>query len=288
MDPLSVSVRRGDTVEARHRVHAVGVRAGEVVAARGDPGLVSYFRSSAKPIQALLLVRARPDLADAEIAIACASHRAEPAQIAAVRSLLSKAPATEDDLECGEQEGRPAGRVHHNCSGKHAGFLAVCRARGWAIPGYRLREHPLQQVLLAEVAAAATLPTSKIPTAVDGCGVVTFALSLQRMAAAFAGLATLEGADRVLAAMPAHPQLIGGDGSLDTDLMRARPGWVAKGGAEGLLCAVSPDGTGVALKCEDGNSRALRPALGRFLDEDLGSVPVESSRGEIVGEVVVE
>ncbi|HEU0304652.1 MAG TPA: asparaginase [Gaiellaceae bacterium] len=285
---MSVSVVRGGTVEARHRVHAVVVRGGDVVAARGDPSLVTYFRSSAKPMQALLLVRARPDLADTEVAIACASHRAEPAQLAAVRSLLTKAPATEEDLECGEQEGRPSGRIHHNCSGKHASFLAVCRARGWETAGYRLAHHPLQQELLAEVAAAAQLPVAEIPTAVDGCGVVTFALSLERMAASFAAFAQRDGADRILEAIRSHPELVGGEGSLDTDLMRARPGWIAKGGAEGLLCAVSPDGSGYVLKCEDGNPRALRPALARFLDIDLGTVPVESSRGEIVGEVVVE
>ena len=81
---------------------------------------------------------------------------------------------------------------------------------------------------------------------------------------------------------------MGGEGSLDTDLMRRQPGWVAKGGAEGLLCAVAPDGTGYAVKSEDGSQRPLRAALARFLDLDLGSVPVVSSRGEIVGEVVVE
>jgi L-asparaginase II len=286
MSALSVSVRRGGTVEARHRVHAVAVRDGNVVAAAGDPGLVSLFRSSAKPIQALLLARARPDLADHEIAIACASHRAEPAQIAAVRSLLAQAPAAEEDLECGEQEGRAPGAIHHNCSGKHAGFLAVCRARDWETAGYRLAGHPLQQVLHEEVIGAAEL--TEVETAVDGCGVLTFALSLERMARSFAGLGQLEGADRILAAMRAHPELVGGEDSLDTDLMRRRPGWVAKGGAEGLLCAVAPDGTGYAVKSEDGNPRPLRPALARFLHEDLGTVPVENSRGEVVGEVVVE
>jgi L-asparaginase II len=288
MDAISVSVRRGGTVEARHRVHAVAVRDGEVVAAAGDPQLVCLFRSSAKPIQALPLVRSRPDLGDSEIAIACASHRAEPAQIAAVRSLLAKAPATEEDLECGEQEGRPPGPIHHNCSGKHAGFLAACHARGWPTPGYRLPEHQLQRELLEEIAGAAGLAAPDVPTAVDGCGVVTFALSLEHMAASFAWLAAREGADRILAAMRTHPELVGGEGSLDTDVMRRLPGWVAKGGAEGLLCAVSPDGTGFAVKSEDGNPRPLRPALARFLGEDLGTVPVENSRGEIVGEVVVE
>jgi L-asparaginase II len=266
----------------------VAVQGGEVIAAAGDPGLVCLFRSSAKPIQALPLARVRSDLADAEIAIACASHRAEPAQIAAVRSLLAKAPATEDDLECGEQEGRPPGRIHHNCSGKHAGFLAVCSACGWPTSGYRLADHPLQQELLAEVALAAELPTSEIPTAVDGCGVLTFGMSLELMAASFARLATMDGADRVLDAMRAHPELIGGEGSVDTDLMRKRPGWVAKGGAEGLLCAVAPDGTGYAAKSEDGNPRPLRAAFARFVGEDLGTVPVVNSRGDAVGEVVAE
>jgi L-asparaginase len=288
MEAISVSVRRGSTVEARHRVHAVAVRDGEVVAAAGDPALVCLFRSSAKPIQALPLARARQDLGDREIAIACASHRAEPAQIEAVRSLLAKGPATEDDLECGEQEGRAPGAIHHNCSGKHAGFLAVCLARGWETVGYRRAEHPLQQELHEAVAKAAELGATEIPTAVDGCGVVTFALSLERMAMSFGRLGQQYGADRILAAMRAHPELVGGEGSLDTDLMRRQPGWMAKGGAEGLLCVVAPDGTGYAVKSEDGNTRPLRPALARFLDVDLGSVPVVSSRGEVVGEVVCE
>ena len=279
-------MRRGGTVEARHRVHAVAVRDGEVVAAAGDPQLVCLFRSSAKPIQALLLARSRPDLDDTEIAIACASHRAEAAQIDAVRSLLAQAPATEDDLECGEQEGRSPGAIHHNCSGKHAGFLAVCRARGWETAGYRLAEHLLQQELHREVAGAAE--ATEMPTAVDGCGVLTFALSLERMAASFSRLPTLDGADRILAAMRAYPELVGGEGSLDTDLMRRQPGWVAKGGAEGLLCAVAPDATGYAVKSEDGSQRPLRAALARFLELDLGSVPVVSSRAEVVGEVVAE
>ena len=265
MEPISVSVRRGGIVEATHRVHAVAVRDGDVVSAAGDPGLVCFFRSSAKPIQALPVVRARPDLDDTEIAVACASHQAEPAQLAAVRSLLEKAPAVEDDLECGEQEGRPPGPIHHNCSGKHAGFLALCRARGWETAGYRLADHPLQQELLAQVAVAAELPPGEIPLAVDGCGVLTFALSLERMAGSFARLGALDGADRVLEAMRAHPELVGGDGALDTALMRDQPGWVAKRGAEGLLCAVSPGGLAIALKSEDGNPRPLRPGLGRFL-----------------------
>jgi L-asparaginase II len=287
MEPILARVIRGGTVEARHRVHAVAVRNGEIVKAAGDPTLVALWRSSAKPFQALPLARERPDLGDAEIAIACASHQAEPAQIAAVQSLLAKAPATEADLECGDQEGRPPGRIYHNCSGKHAGFLAVCRTRGWDPEGYRLAGHPLQQSLNAEVAAAAEVAPEAIATAVDGCGVVTWGLSLEGMARSFSRLASLEGSERVIAAMQARPELVGGAGALDTELMRARPSWIAKRGAEGLICAASRGGTGIALKCEDGNPRALRPALARFIGEELGAELLRNSRGEIVGEVVV-
>ena len=284
MEPILVSATRGGTVESVHRVHAVAVRDGEVVVAAGDPGLVTFLRSSAKPLQALQLARARPDLDDRLIAIACASHRAEPAQIEAVRDLLAAAPASEDDLELGLQEGRPPGRIYHNCSGKHAGMLAVCRARDWPTAGYRLPDHPLQQAILAEITAAAWQAPA---TGVDHCSVVTFALPLHRMADVFARLGERDGAGRILSAMRAHPGLIGGEGSLDTELMRSAPGWLAKGGAEGLLCGVTPDGTGFALKVEDGAQRALSPALAAFFSglDDFARVPVENSRGEVVGEV---
>jgi L-asparaginase II len=291
MDPIRVTVRRGPVVEAVHRVHAVAVENGRVVDFAGDPDLVTFFRSSAKPIQALPLARERPDVTDTEIVIACASHRAEDAQRAAARSLLERAPATEEDLECGPQEGRGPSRLAHNCSGKHAGFLAVCRARGWPTKGYRLASHPLQELLLDEIAGAAEVPAGRVLTGVDGCGVLTFALTLERMAHAFSRIVQLPGGERVIAAMAAHPALIGHQaGATDTDLMRARPGWVAKGGAEGLLCATSPDGVGYALKVEDGNMRGLRPAVASFLElgGDFGRVPVENSRGEVVGELAVE
>ena len=276
--------------ESRHLVHAVAVRDGAVVESAGDPSLVVFFRSSAKPLQALPVVRARPDLDDAEIAIACASHLARPEQLAPVRSLLAKAPAAEEELECGA-EPTP---LEHNCSGKHAGMLALCRAQGWPSEGYRLPEHPCQRAMLAEVAADADVDAASMPTGVDGCGVVTFALSLERMAVAFSRLERLDGGDRVARAMRAYPDLIRGPSAADTVLMRTLPGWIAKGGAEGLLCAASPDGLGVALKVEDGATRAVRSACAAFLARlgvdggpDLAtSVPLTSSRGEVVGEIV--
>jgi L-asparaginase II len=291
VDAISVAVRRGGVVEAVHRVHAVAVRDGEVIAAAGDPSLVSFLRSSAKPFQALELVRSRDDLTDRDIAIASASHRAEPQQIDAVRALLAKAGAKEDDLECGLQEGRPPGRIYHNCSGKHAGMLATCRARGWRTEGYRMPGHRMQRANGADVAAAAGMDEERLPTATDGCGVVTWALTLERMASMFSRLESTEEGRAAAAAMRAHPELISGAGGTDTELMRTLAGFTAKGGAEGLFCAAGPEGLGVALKSEDGAYRAGRHAVASFLAGlgfDLGSfgeVVLHNSRGEAVGEL---
>ena len=289
MEPLRVSVRRGDVVEAVHRVHAVAVQDGEVVAEAGNRALVAFMRSSSKPLQAIPLARARADVDERDLAIASASHLADAAQLTAVKALLAKAPGREDELECGP-EGNPPSRLKHNCSGKHAGMLAVCRAKGWRSEGYRLEGHRVQREALAVHAEAAEVPEDEIPTGVDGCGVLTFALTLERMAHAFSRLSQLDGGDRVAAGMRSYPDLIRGPLASDTRLMKALPDWIAKGGAEGLLCA-SGNGLGVALKVEDGNGRALGPAAAGFLthlEVDLGElavVPLENSRGERVGEI---
>ena len=288
VDPIVVTVRRGKIEEARHVVHAVAVRDGAVVEEAGNPNRLAFLRSAAKPFQALPLVRARDDLTTEEIAIASASHLAFAEQLAAVRSLLEKAPAGEEELECGP-EPTP---LEHNCSGKHAGMLALCRTMGWASDGYRLESHPVQNGCLLEVADAADADPDEIPTAVDGCGVLTFALPLERMALMFARLEQVDGGARVAAAMRAHPELIRGPIAADSLLMRELEGWTAKGGAEGLLCAAGPGGLGIALKVEDGSMRAMRPALAELLRRlgletgDLGVEPLGNSLGEIVGEIV--
>jgi L-asparaginase II len=291
-EPIVVVVLRGGVVEARHRVHAVVVRDGNLAETIGDPTLVSFLRSSSKPIQALPLAHAREDLGERELAIACASHRAEPAQLDAVRRLLAAAPARERELECGIQEGRPPEPLHHNCSGKHAGMLALCRAHGWRSEGYRHEAHRVQRAMAAAHAEAAGVDEDSMPTAIDGCGVVTFALSLERTARAFSRLPELRGGEHVVAAMRAHPELVGGAGQADTELMRALPGWIAKGGAEGLMCAAG-DGLAVAVKVEDGIHRGMKPALhaifgriGLELPDEFARVPVRNGHGEEVGEIV--
>ena len=280
MDAINVSVTRGDLVESRHLVHAVVVRDGEVAESWGDPEVVSFVRSAAKPLQALPLVPY--GLPEGELAIACASHEALPEQLVAVRALLERAGATTDDLECGAEHGS---KLRHNCSGKHAGFLFLARQRGWPTEGYRLPDHPLQQGVRALVAGAVG---RELESAVDGCGVPTFALSLVEMARVFAGLVQGEpaGADTVVRAMTAYPQAIGGPGAVDTLVMRALPGSVAKRGAEGVLCVGLPDGTGVALKVDDGANRAAYASAGLVLGiAELAERPVRNSRGETVGTI---
>jgi L-asparaginase II len=272
VDAIRVTVRRGDVVEAVHRVHAATTDG----QSWGDPELTFYFRSSSKPIQAIPFVEGYDDLDDDEIAIACASHRAEPAQLAAVRKVLTRAGATADDLENGLQEGRPDGKLGHNCSGKHAGMLAACRAHNWPLHPYREMTHPLQQ-RIAELLGGEHI-------AVDGCGVPTFSTSL----AGAAGLLTRT-PQRIRAAMRARPELVGAErGSLDTDLMRLRDGWIAKVGAEGLFCAAHVDGRGIALKAEDGASRAIGPALALVLGiDELAETPLKNSVGEVVGAITL-
>jgi L-asparaginase II len=265
VDPIRVTVRRGTVVEAVHHVHARSTAGG-----RHGEDLDCFLRSSLKPIQAIPLAEAYPDLGDDELAIACASHQAEPAQLDAARKLLGRAEATVDDLENGTQEGRPEGKLGHNCSGKHAGMLAACRANGWPLHPYRDPEHPLQQRI------AELVGTGEV--AIDGCGVPTFSMQLTCMGALF-----LTTPGRIADAMRARPELVGGQGADDTDLMRALPGWFAKRGAEGLFCAANGEEAWV-LKVEDGASRALRPALGAIFGLDaFREVPVTNSLGEVVG-----
>jgi L-asparaginase II len=163
-------------------------------------------------------------------------------------------------------------------------MLALCHASGWPYRDYRLPDHPCQQAMLSELKTLAG--PDEVQTAIDGCGVVTFALPLRSIASAFAGVD-----ERVADAMRAHPELIRGPQAPDTILMQNLQGWYAKGGAEALICAASSDGLSPAIKVEDGHPRALRPALGSFLDtlgldgSAFGATPLRNSRDELVGEV---
>jgi L-asparaginase II len=281
-----VEVTRGPVVESRHRVSIAVVDAhGRLRARSGEVRLVAFARSAVKPIQALPLIEdgvaERYGFTEQEIALACASHNGELRHVDAARAMLRKIGAHEDALACGPHvpmgkaaaqalsaAGRIPGRIHNNCSGKHAGMLALARFYGWPLAGYQQPEHPVQQRMLKEVARWTGVAPEDIPVGVDGCGVATFAVALERLAAAFAAFAAsarrgAEPAAAIVQAMVRQPDYVAGADRLCTALMRAAGGRIfAKVGAEGVYLAGIPGAElGIALKVEDGATRAAEPAL---------------------------
>jgi len=304
-----VRVHRGSAVESEHRV-AWAVTGGDE-----DLGPSVFVRSAAKPFQALAAVRAgvpeRFGLRADHLAVACASHGGGEEHVARVREMLGAAGCAEADLGCGpsdprdpvaaaayrEAGGRPE-PVRHNCSGKHAFAIALAVAEGWPVAGYFDPGHPVQVAMCRGVAEATGVDDGELAHAVDGCGMQTFSVPLARLADAFGRLAgggLGPAGERAAAAMAAYPELVAFDGALDTELMRAHPGLVAKIGAEGVLGIGLPDGRGAALKVLDGAMRGLDPAALLVLEERLGlalggpvlerlrEAPVVNSRGEQVG-----
>jgi L-asparaginase II len=259
-----VEVVRNAVPESWHRVHVAVVDArGVLRASTGDPELCTFIRSSSKPMQALALVEdgaaERFGITSAELALCCGSHAGSARHVAAAESILAKAGFGPDALACGPhapfdveaqralaEAGLEPGRLHNNCSGKHAGMLLLARARGWAPEGYHRVEHPVQGRMLAEVARWSRMPQEAVGLGTDGCGVVTFALPLRHMALAYASLAAAArrgdpGPARVVDAMTAHPEMVAGNGRICTELARVAGGRIfAKIGAEGVYCVGVP------------------------------------------------
>jgi len=276
-DPLVVEILRSGVVESTHLVDVALVDAtGSLLAAAGDPMVHAALRSSVKPIQARAARAAGwTPASQAHLAIACASHNAEPAHLRAVRHVLAEAGLDETALACPSawpflpRDVAGAGRerrAQHNCSGKHAGFLAACVAAGWPLETYLEPEHPLQVGVRAAIEAATGMRA--LDELVDGCGAPTLVFPVAAIARMFASVHGTTEAD----AMRAHPFLIAGSERLDTALLSA--GIVTKAGAEGLSCATfEHEGrvVGLALKVRDGTTRA-RVAACTHLLVDLGAL----------------
>lgn len=320
---LDVVATRGGVVESRHRVHAAVVDAhDELIGGAGDAARVTHWRSCAKPFQVMPLLRTGgfDDLhwGDDELALACASHGGEPEHVAIAERMLAGIGLEEGDLACGPHEplssrgakllrdtGERPSRLHNNCSGKHAAMLASAHTAGWPLFGYERSQHDVQRCCLKSVAEWSGVSAGDIGLAVDGCGVVEFVLPLERMARAYARLAreASGGAgipQRIVSAMQTRPFLVGGTDRFDSTLIEETDGRiVAKIGAEGVhSAAILEQGIGIALKVEDGASRAQFPALLRLL-QLLDALPetlptrlyevlrrqIRNTRGEAVGEI---
>ncbi len=283
-----VVVERAGFLESAHRVHVAVVDSeGCVTASAGDPERVVFHRSTAKPFQAVPLVEdgvvERFALTTEELALCCASHSGEPEHEALVRSILSKAGLDEKDLECGPdlpldrgaaeallRAGGSPSSILNNCSGKHAGMLALAVAHGWPTRGYIRRDHPVQVRMVAEIGRWTNLQEGEIGLGQDGCGVLSFATPLARLAGGFARLGGADGPPReIVSAMCAHPFLVAGTGRFGTALGRAAGEVLfGKTGAEGVFAVGATDGSfGMAVKVEDGAKRATPVAVLHVLDE---------------------
>jgi L-asparaginase II len=323
-NPVLATVRRGQHVESRHRGCLVIVRRGEVVWSAGDPEQLVFCRSATKPFQALPAlergIAARLGLTDQELALMIASHDGTEQHVAGVRSLLAKGGLREQQLGCGPhapldrasaqelvRQGTEPGRVHNNCSGKHAGFLHLTQELGGSLPGYLDPEGEAQRLVRRAIAEMAGVGEAELVPELDGCGAPTYRLPLRALAHAFSRLANPEGLSavraeachRMLHAIRSAPAFLAGRGRLTTELVAALPGRIfPKNGAEGVYALGVPGlGLGLAVKIDDGNERGYFPvviaALRRFavLGEvppslaDFAAVPVFNTQKKLVGAV---
>ena len=290
-----VEVTRGPMVESVHfGAVAVSDVDGNLLAWAGNPGLVTYYRSACKPIQAIPLVESGAadhfGITDRELAVMCGSHGGEDIHVEAVQSILEKIGLGPDALACGAHFplSKPAARemrergitptpLHNNCSGKHSGMLALARFHGWPAGGYEHPMHPVQKVMVETLAQFAGLQPDELHIGVDGCGVCTVGLPVHAMATSFARLGQPDywpeprrsAIVRITRAMTQHPEMVGSQqGNIDTDIMRAGEGRVvSKRGAEGVYCSAL-----LQSKIQNPKSKLEKRSLGlalKILDGDV-------------------
>ena len=326
---ILAEVTRGETVESIHRGHVVIVDGeGTPVASLGDPQNVTFFRSACKALQAIPCIASGAaeafDFSEEEIALAVASHSGEKQHVEIAARMLEKIGLSESDLRCGThrpfneaeshrmlRDAETPSQLHNNCSGKHIAMLAFAKYIGADISTYDSSQHPIQKAILECVSTFCEIPVDEIKIGIDGCGAPNFAVPVVAMAKSFVNLisptnfseSVKDASSRIVSAMIAHPELIGGSTRLDTMLMQAaRCKLISKVGADGVwLCGVLPSerwptGLGIALKIEGGDDHLSRPVvaveilrrLGILSEADLpelSPMPIKTRRGDVVGSI---
>lgn len=304
--PLRVRLLREGIPESCHQVHVVVCdQRGRVLMRAGDPQLLAFVRSALKPFQATVFVSSgaaeRVGAGERGLAIACASHAGTAAHAREAFRLLWGAQLEVEHLQC-PPPGAGLSPLLHNCSGKHAAFLAACRMLHWPLESYLQVDHPVQLEVFKRVGELLALPPAELVAARDDCGAPTMQLQLSQMALLFAhlGAGTQADLESLSRAMLSHPELVAGEGRFDTELMRRAHGQVvSKGGAEGIQCLSRVgEGLGVAIKVEDGQTRAKQAAALHVLQhlewltpmtlEDLSErflVPAPHLQLEVLGDL---
>ncbi|BAY97738.1 L-asparaginase II [Tolypothrix tenuis PCC 7101] len=261
---LEVRLLREGIIESRHIVQAVVCdERGRVLSVAGNAETAAFVRSALKPFQALAVTSTgtleRYDLSDRDLAIITSSHKGSIEQVRQVFNILWRADLDPSALQCPIPEGKRS-PLEYNCSGKHAGMLAVCQQRHWPLNNYLERKHPVQQLILSKVAELLRMPSEEFIGVHDDCGAPTYLMQLGQMGSLYALLASGKTLDmeRIVRAMTHHPTMVAGDGEFDTELMRLTPGeLVSKAGAEGVQCIGRlGEGMGLAIKVMDGSKRA--------------------------------
>lgn len=303
---LSVHLLREGFVESMHTCQAAVVDTrGRLLSAAGDPQTATFIRSALKPIQAIAVsitgTQERFNLSEKDLAIICGSHQGTIQQARQVFNILWRCDVDANALRC-PTPANATSALQHNCSGKHAGMIAVCQQRGWELSSYMERNHPIQQLILDNLAELLHMPPAEFIGAHDDCGVPTYLLEIGQMAHLYAQLAAHDKLhlERITRAMVNHVEMVAGNGEFDTELMRLTGGeLVSKSGAEGVQCVGRVGhGLGLALKIMDGAKRAkhaaaihilrqlgwITPAIAETLSESF-TVLSEYKRLEVIGEL---
>ena len=302
---ILAKVFRGETVESIHRGHLIVVDGdGETIAQIGEPKTVTFYRSSAKPFQAIPFLTSgaaeKFGISEKEIALVCGSHSGESFHVETAGEMLAKLGFSETDLQCGThlpfnekraremiKDGERPTQLHNNCSGKHSAMLGEAKYRGANIENYFSLKNPVQQKILETISQFSDVPKDDIKIGVDGCAATTFALPISAMAKSFARLVfppqnfddtTRKACKTIVSAMTNYPEMVGGNDRLDTLLMQTlKNKIISKVGAEGVYTAgVLPSekwktGLGIAFKIEDGEDKRARPVVIVELLRQLGN-----------------
>ncbi|BAU05075.1 asparaginase [Fischerella sp. NIES-3754] len=272
---LEVRLLREGIIESKHIVQAVVCdERGRVLSVAGNAETATFVRSALKPFQALAVTTTgtleRYDLSDRDLAIITSSHKGTIQQVRQVFNILWRADIDPSALQCPTPEGKPS-PLEYNCSGKHAGMLAVCQQCNWSLNNYLQRKHPVQQLIITKIAELLKMPAEEFISAHDDCGAPTYLMQLAQMGYLYALLASRSNLDmeRIVRAMTHHPTMVAGDGEFDTELMRLTPGeLVSKSGAEGVQCIGRlGEGMGLAIKVIDGAKRAKYAAAIHLLQQ---------------------
>jgi L-asparaginase len=303
---LEVRLLREGIAESTHRVQAVVCdNRGRVLSVAGNPETATFIRSALKPFQALPVITTGTlesyNLNDRDLAVMCSSHHGTMEHVRQVFKILWRCDLDPSALQCPIPEGKQS-PLEYNCSGKHAGMLAVCQQRHWPLNSYLQYNNPIQKLILSQVAELLKMPGEELILAHDDCGAPTYFVQLRQMAALYAQLASGDnlGMERIVRAMTHHPMMVAGEGGFDTELMRLSEGeLVSKAGAEGIQCVGRVgEGMGLAIKAMDGAKRAkyavaihllrqmgwITPSVSETLSEMFVKLG-EFKRLEVIGEL---